>query len=222
MTPDMQQKIDACRWFHSMDFGGGLRSVGTKSRACLAAEADAVFGPLDLAGKSVLDIGAWNGFFSFEAKRRGAARVVACDHYAWNDPELRGRETFDLARDLLGLDIEAWDIDIAELPAADFDVVLFLGVFYHLFDAPGLTRRVAACARDVLVLETMHDAVREKRPAMIFYPGAAHAGDPTNWWGPNHACVREILKECGFPRIRYTQTVKSRRHPRGVYHAFRA
>lgn len=220
---NVREKIDSYSRWHSIDFGEGLRSVGSKSSAILRVEADAIFAPLDLHGKSVLDIGAWDGHFSFEAKKRGAARVLATDYFVWNHPELRGRETFDLARSLLNLEIEDMDIGVPDvLPEiGTFDVVLFLGVFYHLYDAPTLTKQISACASDVLVLETMHDAIYLDRPAMVFYSGATHADDPMNWWGPNHLCIYEILKECGFQRIFYTPTHKNRRNPRGTYHAFR-
>jgi tRNA (mo5U34)-methyltransferase len=70
-------------WFHSIDLGAGVVTPGTKSAEHLAGEAAALRLP-DLRGRSVLDIGAWDGFYSFEAERRGAARVVALDHYAWS------------------------------------------------------------------------------------------------------------------------------------------
>jgi tRNA (mo5U34)-methyltransferase len=60
---------------------------GAKSPAIHEQETRAIFSPLKLAGKTVLDIGAWNGFNSLEAKRRGAARVVAADHYVWHRPD---------------------------------------------------------------------------------------------------------------------------------------
>ncbi|HZY84982.1 MAG TPA: methyltransferase domain-containing protein [Gemmataceae bacterium] len=69
-------------WFHSIDLGQGVVTPGHKSPALLRSELEAQRWP-DLRGKSVLDIGAWDGFFSFEAERRGASRVVALDHYSW-------------------------------------------------------------------------------------------------------------------------------------------
>src|SRR5882724_4926833 len=92
-------------WFHSIDFGDGVVSAGMKSRQIVEAEAEAVFAGFPVAGASILDVGAWNGFFSFEAKRRGAARVLATDSYVWSHPTYRGKETFDLAREALRLDV---------------------------------------------------------------------------------------------------------------------
>jgi tRNA (mo5U34)-methyltransferase len=70
-------------WFHSIDLGDGTVTPGAKSAADLASELESLRLP-DLEGRSVLDIGAWDGFYSFEAERRGAARVVALDHYVWS------------------------------------------------------------------------------------------------------------------------------------------
>ena len=101
----------------------------------------------DLAGKTVLDIGAWDGYYSFEAERRGASRVVATDHYCWSGDGWGTREGFDLAHRLLGSRVEAIDIDVSEIrpeTVGTFDIVLFLGVLYHLPEPLGSprTRRV--------------------------------------------------------------------------------
>src|SRR5258708_6671367 len=69
-------------WFHSIDLGQGVVTNGWKTPEILAGEIERLCLP-DLRGKSVLDINAWDGFFSFEAERQGATRVVALDHYMW-------------------------------------------------------------------------------------------------------------------------------------------
>ena len=72
--------------------------------------------------------------------------------------------------------------------------MLFLGVFYHLFDPIDGLRRAASLAQEVLVVETHTDLGEIERPAMVMYPGRELANDPTNWWGPNNACVVALLK----------------------------
>ena len=79
---DLQQAVNELRWFHSIDFGDGLVSQGGIPLAVLNAQADIYF-PHGLEGKTFLDIGCWDGFNSIEAHRRGAARVLATDHFAW-------------------------------------------------------------------------------------------------------------------------------------------
>lgn len=82
--PRPQRALQDITWFHSIDLGGGVITPGMKSAEQLALETQWLALPSSLAGKSVLDIGAWDGYFSFEAERRGAARVVSLDHYVWS------------------------------------------------------------------------------------------------------------------------------------------
>jgi tRNA (mo5U34)-methyltransferase len=188
----------------------------------LEAERNAILGTLDLIGREVLDIGSWNGYFAFEAKRAGAARVIASDSLCWNLPVFRGRETFDLARECLGLDIETKVIDPPELPGdlAPVDVVLLLGVFYHMHDPISVLKNAALLAREVLVVETHQDLLDLDRPGMVFYPRDTLNGDHSNWWGSNPECMFELLESIGWLHVYYQP------HPvvgagRGIYHAFR-
>src|SRR5438105_3356124 len=85
--------------------------------------------PSDLTGQSVLDIGCNGGFYSFEMKKRGAARVIGIDH----DPLYLAQANF--ARQQLGLDVEFRQLDVYDIDKAfaePFDIVVFMGVFYHL------------------------------------------------------------------------------------------
>ena len=224
---DHRDRIEAAaepiRWFHSIDLGHGFVTKGFKSAEILQAEAQAILGPIDLSDRSVADIGAWNGFFSVECKRRGARRIVAVDHLVWVHPHFRGRESIELVRDALGVDIELDQRDIADTSVAtigEHDVILLLGVFYHLFDVQTDLRRISQCARDLLILETHQDAFDRIEPAMIFYPGDTLNNDASNWWGPNPQLVHVLLKEFGFEKI-YYRPHPVHGHLRGVYHAFR-
>ncbi|HWB47704.1 MAG TPA: protein arginine N-methyltransferase [Stellaceae bacterium] len=219
----LEERIARQYWWHSIDLGNGRVTPGRKSPRRMASEFANTFGKLGLTGRSVLDIGAWNGGFSVEAARRGAARVVALDHFTWNAPQYRGREAFDLVNEITGHGIEAVDIDL-DTPQlslshlGQFDVVLFLGVFYHLRDPIAGLREAAALAREVLVVETLIERRLNPRPSMVFYPGTERAGDPTNWWGPNIACMLELLRLEGFPRI---EVARGYGRSRRVFHAFR-
>jgi len=193
-------------WWHSIDLGGGVTTSGIKSAELMAVEFANTFSKADPRGKSVLDIGASDGGFSVEAARRGASRVVALDQYDSQLEYWRGRETIDLVCRATGIAIEAVaiDLDTPRLSLAhlgQFDIVLFLGVFYHLIDPIAALREIAPLAREVLVLETHVEETGDPRPLMIFYPGSELGGDATNWWGPNTACVRELLQIAGFNRI---------------------
>lgn len=210
-------------WHHSIKLFPDLVTKGGKSSELLERERAAILDTIALDGRSVLDIGSWNGYFAFEAKRAGAARVIASDSLCWQMPLFRGRETFDLARECLGLDIEAEVIDPTALPGhlEPVDVVLLLGVFYHMQDPIAVLKNAASLARDAIVIETHQDLLTLDRPGMAFYPRNTLDGDHSNWWGPNPECVFELLESIEFPHVYYQD------HPtvgpgRGIYHAFRS
>jgi len=219
---DLQAKVDQYPWFHSIDLGSGVIARGAKTPDYIDAECEMILGPIDLRGTSVLDVGAFNGYYSFAAKRRGAARVLASDSWAWRHPYFRAKETFDLARTALDCDVEALEIDPTELTKAAgvFDVVLYLGVFYHMIEPIHCTRRIAECAGRLLIIESHLDALAIPQPAMIFYPGAELNNDPTNWWGPNPHLIYDLMTHCGFARIFFRY--HSVHGQRGVFYGFRS
>jgi tRNA (mo5U34)-methyltransferase len=136
---DLEQRVASYFWWHTIDLGNGIVTPGQKRADLMAGEISDTFDKLDLVGKSVLDIGAWNGGFSVEAVRRGAKQVSSLDHYTWNDAGFRGRETFDLVNEITGAGLLPIDIDLDQPRLSlghlgKFDIVLCLGVFYHLQD----------------------------------------------------------------------------------------
>jgi tRNA (mo5U34)-methyltransferase len=223
MDDDIETRVGGYTWFHSIDLGDGVVTPGVKSSSVCNGEASRIFDRIDLRGRSVLDVGAWNGFFSFEASRRGAARVLATDSFVWTNPHFRGREAFELARTMLNSDVESLEIDVSDLSpetVGEFDVVLYLGVFYHRYDAIEALGRVARLARQVLVVESLLDLRTIDRPAMAFYPGSEVGGDASNWWGPNEHCLDALLRGHGFSEIE--QSAHPTTDLRGVFHAWRS
>jgi tRNA (mo5U34)-methyltransferase len=197
---DLRRRAEQVRWFHTMDLGNGITTSGATDpstfvpRLCLP----------DLAGKQVLDVGAWDGYFSFECERRGAARVVASDSYSWGGAGWGSKAGFEIAREALGSNVEDVHLDVMELDPArigTFDVVLFLGVLYHMRDPLGALERVSSVTSDLLIVETEVGMLLNRRPAAAFYPGAELARDPTNWWAPNPAAVSGMLRSVGFRTV---------------------
>jgi tRNA (mo5U34)-methyltransferase len=220
MDQTLQNQVNCLRWFHQIDFGDGVISPGWIKASKIKRMERATFGPVSLAGKSVLDIGCWDGAYSIAAVRRGAARVLATDHYVWNEGP-GDRRAFDLARSRLAPSMEAMDIPVEELTrdrVGTFDVVLFLGVFYHLRDPLEGLQRVATLATDVLVVESRLTGLFDPRPVMRVHP-AKFEGDETNWWTPNHACMVALLRDLGFRHVLFTRP--DWRFRRGMFHAFR-
>jgi tRNA (mo5U34)-methyltransferase len=198
---ELQEQVGAIKWFHSIELAPGVVTPGQDPTA---ERLDLLRIPADLRGKSVLDVGAWDGFFSFEAERRGAARVVAADSFAWNGSNWSDKRGFELARQVLGSRVEDVECDVLELDPAQigaFDVVLFLGVLYHMRHPLLALERVAAVTRDLLVLETHVDMTLTRRPAAAFYPSHELRLDPTNWWGPNPEAVVGMLRAVGFSQV---------------------
>ncbi len=104
----LQDEVNQIWWWHTIDLGNG---VVTKGGTDTPTRLHQTGMPNDLTGWSVLDIGAWDGFFSFEAEKRGARRVVALDHVVWNDPTV-GRKGFELARRTLDSKVEDVDCEV--------------------------------------------------------------------------------------------------------------
>jgi tRNA (mo5U34)-methyltransferase len=215
------ERLPAQWWWHSIELAGGTRIESPhKTFEILGCEFDACFGDVNLAGRSVLDIGAWNGAFSFEAKRRGAARVLAADHFVWTNHGGVGLQQFLYARRNLAPDIEYRLIDIPDVSldtVGQFDVALLLGVFYHLVEPISILQRMRRIVKELLIVETHLDLQDLPYPAMRFYPGSELLNDPTNWWGPNRPCVEGLLNAAGFKDVRFQH--HPLRNNRGVFHA---
>ena len=203
-------------WFHNLDLGGGVRTapehfLGDYPAVKWRRFAHAL--PQDLTGLSVLDIGCNGGFYSIEMKRRGAARVVGID----SDEDYLAQARF--AAEVSEADIEFRRLSVYDVAALGetFDLVLFMGVFYHLrHPLLALDLIHEHAARDMLVFQSMQRGSAEIEPLRDDYdfweqdqfdrPGYPkmhfvehrYSGDVTNWWIPNRACVEAMLRSAGF------------------------
>ena len=198
----LRAEVEKLKWWHPIDLGDGLVTPGADIH--IRARLAEIQMPGDLTGRSVLDIGAWDGFFSFEAERRGAARVLATDSFCWDGGGWGTIAAFDLARRALNSRVEDKWIQVLDLSPETvgvFDVVLFLGILYHMKHPLLTLERVASVTRDQLIMQTQVDMLGIDRPAMAFYPGTELNGDPTNWVGLNPAAVVAMLKTVGFERV---------------------
>ncbi len=209
-------------WFHNLHLPGGRQTAPDHPLGDFPAfkwEQLAPHLPEDMSGLSVLDIGCNAGFYALRLAARGA-RVLGVDvdeHYLrqahW------ARERFGLCEDQI--DLRRMHVyELARLEET-FDIVLFMGVLYHLRYPLLALDIVAGRVRERLILQTLtmpgddvleapedlpihaRAAMREPGwPAMAFIEHAL-AGDPTNWWAPNQACIEAMLRSAGLePRER--------------------
>lgn len=206
---EIRELIDSVRhWHHVMRFPHGIVSPGTY-------DPREMFGFLelpDLRGKRVLDVGTRDGFFAFECERRGA-EVVALD-YA--DMDLTG---FGVAKRIYGSGIRYVQANVYDLSPdqlGTFDVVLFLGVLYHLRHPLLALDRLRGLCRELLILESLTCDARVFTgfetgqplaglaprlvdvPLAQFLPVGRFHSDSTNKWVPNAACLRALLEEALF------------------------
>jgi tRNA (mo5U34)-methyltransferase len=199
---EIMDAINKIKWFHTIDLGNGFVTPGVDRTK---AKLKKLRFPQSLSGKTFLDIGAWDGFFSFEAERRGAARVLAVDEFVWAGKAWGSKAGFETAKKILNSQVEDRLISVYDISPAtigQFDVVLFSGVLYHLEHPYLALLNVASVTKELLILETHTDLEWTRRPAIAFYPGGELRGDQTNWCGPNTLAVKAMLSCCGFSDIR--------------------
>lgn len=209
-------------WFHNLDLHGVSTApehfLGDYPRVKWRRFAHAL--PADLSGKTVLDIGCNAGFYSMEMKRRGAARVLGIDF----DDDYLAQARF--AAEVEDLDIEFRKLSVYDIAALGerFDLVIFIGVLYHLrHPLLALDLIHEHAARDLLVFQSMQrgsDSTLQVREDYDFWqadhfddPGYPklhfiehhYSGDPTNWWAPNRACSEAMLRSAGFEIMQHPE-----------------
>lgn len=209
-------------WFHNLDLHGVQTApnhfLGDYPRVKFARFAHAI--PADLTGRTVLDIGCNAGFYSLEMKRRGAERVLAVDF------DERYLAQARLAAEVLGMDIEFRQLSVYDVGSLGekFDVVIFMGVLYHLrHPLLALDLIHEHVARDLFLFQSMQRGSekaaqverdypfgetevfeRDEFPKMFFIE-RRYANDPTNWWIPNRACSEAMLRSAGFEILEHPE-----------------
>jgi tRNA (mo5U34)-methyltransferase len=207
------ERLSRLGWYHSIELPDGSLIEGHQSIAQLRRRLDQFPIPADLTGKRVLDIGAWDGWFSFEMERRGA-QVLAVD----SSKSTRLLE----AKRLLGSRIDYHIADICHLTHKDvgtFDIVLFLGVLYHVKHPILALENVCGMTRDMACIESfVSDPDPAALPLMEFYETTELRGQLDNWVGPNAACLLAFCRTAGFARVDFEGALGERAHVTGYRH----
>lgn len=193
----LQDRINAITWYHSIDLGNGIITPGMMSQERQQPIADAI--PQDLTGKSVLDIGAWDGYYSFLAEKRGARRVVSLEPNTLGDPLYHQTDDgFLLAKEVLGSKVERSNAPLEELRhyVYTFDVVFFFGIYYHLKDPILGFDIVCKLTKELLLVEG--DA--------LFYPAALmfydfDEKDPSRAWRFTKPLISQMVYQRGFKSV---------------------
>jgi tRNA (mo5U34)-methyltransferase len=209
-------------WFHNIDLDGVATApnhfLNDYPNVKWRRFAHAI--PADLSGRTVLDIGCNGGFYSIEMKRRGADRVLGLD------VDERYLQQARFAAEVTGQDIEFRQMSVYDVAALGerFDIVLFMGVLYHLrHPLLALDLIHDHVAQDLLIYQSLQrggNAVAPVRADYDFFeqdhfdePGYPklhfieheYAGDWTNWWAPNAACSAAMLRSAGFEILEHPE-----------------
>lgn len=192
----------AFHWHQRFELAPGVYTPGANDIAFLLQAAEL---PDDLSGASVLDIGTTNGGLAFELERRGAGRIVAVDIYHAN------WFGFDQLKMVLGSRVEYVRASVYELPAkfdAEFDIVAFCGVLYHLRHPLLALDAIRALTRGRALIET---AIRDRflgdaaaLPLIHFHRLDDLNGDASNWFEPSIAALGDMCRSSGLEPIEVT------------------
>ena len=224
-------------WYHHIELPDGVVTPGEhplfEQRYNL---------PADLTGMRVLDVGAWDGYWTFECLKRGAKYVLAIDDFSDKLGLLEGRsgwEQFDLCCQSLGFGAEGHGpcerremslYDVTEANCGRFDLILFLGTIYHCkYPQLALDTLSAVCDGTMIVESAVCDHFSTYKPggrqgdrAIEFMPTDEYGGNPSNWFVPTLAALGDMVEAAGFKNVEpYMLTDLPRGLPecRGFVHA---
>jgi tRNA (mo5U34)-methyltransferase len=212
-------------WFHTFSLDGGSRytpGVARDHRYRIPAL------PEDLGGRSVLDVGTFDGFYAFLAESRGATRVVAVDNEQYRDwvharwgAELVGGEGFRAIAELLGSRVEYRRLDAFDLDAITetFDLIFCFGILHRVSDPLGLLevlrRRVAAGGRVLVETYGVADPALEEAAAIhVCEPGEVYARDEFVYWGFSGKSLDRLARHAGFNGAEVLDAPTIDGHPR--------
>jgi tRNA (mo5U34)-methyltransferase len=199
MTADIQSAIASVpHWYHRIELAPGVVTPGVNDSPKVLS----LLGlPEDCRGARALDIGTRDGFFAFELERRGAD-VLGVDYVA------KSASGFAVASEILRsrvvyLQENIYNLDPKKIGA--FDIVLFLGLLYHLPEPLSAIHLVRSLSRNLMYLESHVTRAYGDEPVMRYLQRDLLNNDPTNFWAPNVACLKDMLLTSEFKVERVTE-----------------
>jgi tRNA (mo5U34)-methyltransferase len=206
-------------WWHNIELGYGIVTPGHYWNGrfdILQLLLEKLDLSKDLSGKSVIDIGAWDGFFSFEAEKRGASRVLAIDNFYRMEKEGKfldmGNKGFEIAKEILASKVQYKIMDVLDLTPETvgmFDITLCLGVIYHVKNPILALEKVASITNEMVIIESCFINKGGNIPLAQFIK-TEFQGDPTVWWIPNRACLEAMVRRVGFQKVQSVEWKKGR------------
>ena len=188
---EVKKSMNSVSWYHSIEINGMMPiDIRTSLQYQMWAAQNI---PDDLSGKSVLDIGCADGFYSFLAESRGAKRVVAVDFMKWDG--------FDVAKKLLDSKVEHKILKVEHLEELKekFDVIFFFGVYYHLANPVDALQKIFLKVNDGGNAFLAGHIVDSGESLMCYYDEfEMHPNDDSNWWAASPSCITQIAKRVGF------------------------
>lgn len=214
-------------WYHKIALPNGIVTPGW---APLDASAYKI--PERLDGLRVLDVGAWDGYWTFEALKRGAREAVAVDDFSdflgsLENADRKAWETFDLCREALGYSEDVckrYDMsvyNVTEEVLGRFDVIFFFGTLYHLrHPLLALDRLAAICDDSIYIESAICDDYSPYRGGfghgysgtqmlMEFYPTREYGNNDTNWWAPTVTTLAQMVHAAGFETVQCWKLTES-------------
>lgn len=178
-------------WYHKFEIAPGVWTPGVYDPS---GTYNMLNLPADMKGLRVLEIGPADGYFTKRMTDAGA-EVVAVDYC---DKDHHG---FAIMEELSGRKFEYRKANIYEVPELglkQFDIVLFLGVLYHLPDMMRALWTLKPLVKQRLLMEGLVSLIQQDKPVAEYLPAASCNNDITNFWAPNPLCCEMMLQDCGF------------------------
>lgn len=217
---ELQRRIAAFPyWYHRIELPDQVCTPGWAPH-----DAGAYRIPERLDGQRVLDVGAWDGYWTFEALKRGAKQAVAIDDFSdflgrLAESDRKAWDTFDLCREALGYSEEQADrvemsvYGVAEETVGRFDTIFCFGLLYHVRHPLLVLDQLAqVCDGDIFIESAIlddfspyHGGLGNGYPSgqmvMEFYPGSEYGGNDSNWWVPTLECLSKMVLAAGFDTV---------------------
>jgi len=186
-------------WWHTIQLSSKIKTPG-KYTPELMQWFMKVF-PKDLSGKSVLDVGTWDGGFSFEAERRNAREILGIDVFQGHE-ELRDKP-FQICKKILDSKVEFQELDVIDVDKLNrkFDVILFLGVYYHMLNPFLALEKLLSICNKFIFMEG--EVLRSKRSICYFLESGEIGGDTSNTFVFSPTFLKNFATKIGFKKVEF-------------------